>query len=539
MRKTEGWPAALYLATVELRDQADLAAAVERFGGDDAIVADYLRDEVLVGPFARRHRRSSMRASILDRLSGPVCDAVLERDDSARVLSALGRASSCSCRSTARTRPTAVHGLLAEMLRAELRRREPEEERVAALARERLVRRARRRGPRPAPRRRGGDVARAAELLRAQAPAYVTQRRSSTLRRWLSSFTPEQLAAHPELALAVANSHLLEGELDGVARWESAARRTLARRRRSGGGRRRSRRARRCSRDGARDGVVRMGEDAARAYELEPEDSPWRPLCCLLEGVASHLTGDRDAAERRARGGRAAGGRRRAERPDAVPRAARAARGRARRLGERRALRARARSRRSSTTSLDDYPTSALVFAAERAACGAPAAGWSRRRRTTLDEAARLVGHAHRLRAVVRGRDGRRAGPGRGAAERRGGARASCSRVPSVARAACRTHRVLHEWIEDARAQLGTARSSVRDPASLTTARAARSSTFLPTHLSFREIAGRLYVSANTVKTQAHAVYRKLDAASRSEAVARAAEIGLLDFDLGSTASVR
>jgi len=52
---------------------------------------------------------------------------------------------------------------------------------------------------------------------------------------------------------------------------------------------------------------------------------------------------------------------------------------------------------------------------------------------------------------------------------------------------------------------------------------------FLPSHLSFREIAERLHVSANTVKTQAHAVYRKLDASSRSTAVARARAVGLLD----------
>jgi LuxR family maltose regulon positive regulatory protein len=52
---------------------------------------------------------------------------------------------------------------------------------------------------------------------------------------------------------------------------------------------------------------------------------------------------------------------------------------------------------------------------------------------------------------------------------------------------------------------------------------------FLPTHLSFREIGARLHVSTNTVKTQAHAVYRKLDVSSRSEAVTRAEEIGLLD----------
>jgi LuxR family maltose regulon positive regulatory protein len=51
---------------------------------------------------------------------------------------------------------------------------------------------------------------------------------------------------------------------------------------------------------------------------------------------------------------------------------------------------------------------------------------------------------------------------------------------------------------------------------------------FLPSHRSFREIAVQLGVSANTVKTQALAVYRKLGVASRSDAVARAAQAGLL-----------
>jgi LuxR family transcriptional regulator, maltose regulon positive regulatory protein len=50
----------------------------------------------------------------------------------------------------------------------------------------------------------------------------------------------------------------------------------------------------------------------------------------------------------------------------------------------------------------------------------------------------------------------------------------------------------------------------------------------LPSHLTLREVASRLQ-SANTVKTQVHAVYRKLDARSRSEAVAHAGAIGLID----------
>jgi LuxR family maltose regulon positive regulatory protein len=50
----------------------------------------------------------------------------------------------------------------------------------------------------------------------------------------------------------------------------------------------------------------------------------------------------------------------------------------------------------------------------------------------------------------------------------------------------------------------------------------------LATHLSFREVAERLYVSRNTVKTQAISIYRKLGASSRSEAIARASELGLV-----------
>ena len=51
----------------------------------------------------------------------------------------------------------------------------------------------------------------------------------------------------------------------------------------------------------------------------------------------------------------------------------------------------------------------------------------------------------------------------------------------------------------------------------------------LPTHLSFIEIADIQVLSPNTVKTQAISIYRKLGASSRSDAVARARELGLLD----------
>lgn len=66
-------------------------------------------------------------------------------------------------------------------------------------------------------------------------------------------------------------------------------------------------------------------------------------------------------------------------------------------------------------------------------------------------------------------------------------------------------------------------------PANLTSAEL-RLLPLLSTHLSFREIAERLFVSRNTVKTQAISVYRKLGATNRSEAIARVAELGLIDL---------
>ena len=51
----------------------------------------------------------------------------------------------------------------------------------------------------------------------------------------------------------------------------------------------------------------------------------------------------------------------------------------------------------------------------------------------------------------------------------------------------------------------------------------------LPTHLSIPEIAGELFLSPNTIKSQAISIYRKLGASSRSQAVARSRELGLLE----------
>jgi LuxR family maltose regulon positive regulatory protein len=60
----------------------------------------------------------------------------------------------------------------------------------------------------------------------------------------------------------------------------------------------------------------------------------------------------------------------------------------------------------------------------------------------------------------------------------------------------------------------------------------------LSTHLSFREIGERLFVSRNTIKTQAISVYRKLGVSSRSDAISRAGELGLVDGGTPPAAAV-
>jgi LuxR family maltose regulon positive regulatory protein len=76
--------------------------------------------------------------------------------------------------------------------------------------------------------------------------------------------------------------------------------------------------------------------------------------------------------------------------------------------------------------------------------------------------------------------------------------------------------------------QVDTMRGDVIGASTLTTAEL-RLLPLLTTHLSFREIGTQLFVSHNTVKTQAISIYRKLDASSRSEAIERAVQVGLLE----------
>jgi LuxR family maltose regulon positive regulatory protein len=522
VRRTEGWPAGLYLAALSLRDDTDPGRAVAWFGGHDRLVADYVRDEMLAG-VSRAQVSFLMRASVLGELSGPLCDAVLERPDSARVLADLAR-SNVMLFATQDPGRYRYHGLLAQMLRSELRRSEPEREadlhrRAAAWHSDH------------------GDIDSAVthaiaardaglvgDLLWANLPRYLAYGRNDKVKRWLDSFTDSEIATHPALALVAAFSQLALGDGNLVEHWTSAAYRCLGESTAPAGASFEAAVALLRAAVAA-NGTTRMLEDADRAYELFAEEDPWRSICCLLVGVAQHLSGERG----RARAWLEEGARRGAVGAPVIQALCLA------QLAllaideddwadaSAHALRARAQVERYG---ISGYPACALVYAV---------AAVIHTHNARIDEAKidlrcaeKLIGQqtdfAPWYRAEVFIALARASLP----LSETVAARVHLANATRLLRRAPEAV-VLAAWLEDSwlQADLALGSSTVVEW-SLTTAEL-RVLQFLPTHLSLPEIAKELNVSANTVKTHTRAVYRKLDASSRTEAVSHARRAGLIE----------
>jgi len=88
-RQTEGWAAALYLAALYLREGGTLEGAAVPFGGD-RLVSQYMESEFLAR-ISVRDRVFLTRTAVLERMSGPLCEAVLEMPGSGAALAGLAR----------------------------------------------------------------------------------------------------------------------------------------------------------------------------------------------------------------------------------------------------------------------------------------------------------------------------------------------------------------------------------------------------------------------------------------------------------------
>jgi len=214
--RTEGWIAALQLAALSMQGRADPGSFIASFAGDDRFVVDYLADEVLAHQ-PEDVRSFLLQTSILDRMTGPLCDAVTEREDSREVLERLDRGNLFLIGLDDQRRWYRYHQLFADVLRARLL--EEDSRSVPD-----LHRRARewfeRHGDRPEAVRHalaGGDFIRAADLIEQAVPDLVRARAEVTLRRWLEGLPASVMRARPVLAAVLAGSLMQTGELAGVA----------------------------------------------------------------------------------------------------------------------------------------------------------------------------------------------------------------------------------------------------------------------------------------------------------------------------------
>lgn len=123
-QRTEGWAAGLVLASLSLRDGVDLEAFVDSFHGDDQLVADYLSEEFL-DSLDDADLERLLDASVLDRMSGPLLDAVTGTSDGAIWLRGLASTNQLVIALDRTGTWFRLHHLLRDVLRVELERRDP------------------------------------------------------------------------------------------------------------------------------------------------------------------------------------------------------------------------------------------------------------------------------------------------------------------------------------------------------------------------------------------------------------------------------
>jgi ATP/maltotriose-dependent transcriptional regulator MalT len=201
--RTEGWAAGLQLAGLSLRGHADPAGFAAAFSGSHRFVLDYLADEVLDGQTGQV-RAFLLETSVLERLSGELCDAVTGRAGSQAMLEDIERAGLFLVPLDEVRGWWRYHHLFADLLRVRLQAEQPG--RVQALHRAAAAWYEDHELADDAVRHTlaAGDTAWAARLVERHVETLLGRSEGATLRRWLSALTAESVRDRPRLSLAQA-----------------------------------------------------------------------------------------------------------------------------------------------------------------------------------------------------------------------------------------------------------------------------------------------------------------------------------------------
>lgn len=222
--KTEGWVAALWLASMALERHGAGSDFIERFSGSNRAIADYLAEDVLAHQ-SHEAREFLLRTSILRNLSAPLCQALNPRADSARILEQLEAANvfltPIAGEGDGGEPAWRYHSLFADFLQTQLLRHHPEEFARLHLAASGWYESQGRPVPAIDHAIEGGDFPHALNLLDLQADHFLAQGRMRLLARWFAAVPDAALQRHPLLQVcAVWSTCFTQGPWEAMARLE-------------------------------------------------------------------------------------------------------------------------------------------------------------------------------------------------------------------------------------------------------------------------------------------------------------------------------
>src|SRR5439155_2347296 len=222
--RTEGWIAGLQLAALSIQGHQDVRGFIRAFSGDNRYIVDYLVEEVLQRQ-PEPVRSFLLQTAILDRLNGPLCDAVTSQEEGNARLEALERGNFFVVPLDDKRHWYRYHHLFAEVLSAQLLAEQPDQ--VATLHRRASAWYEQHGSAADAIRHAlaAADFARAADLVELAVPAMRRSKQEATVLGWLKVLPDELLRCRPVLSVYYAGALLVGGELEGVeARLQNAER---------------------------------------------------------------------------------------------------------------------------------------------------------------------------------------------------------------------------------------------------------------------------------------------------------------------------